>query len=274
MPISASTTLMIQLSFILCEVLVYAYIYKKKYPWHEAKRSLFIALPATIVWSYEEFLTAPMLFRLTDFSIYKLSVSNSLNWILTYIVAEFHFYWVHRMQHRIRWMWADHRVHHSTTDINYFDANRLGWTLYLSFGFLMFFTPFILLGFNPIRLVTCFSIIIFGQFFLHTQVVPKLGFIDRIFNTPSNHRVHHASNKEYIDCNYGGVIMLFDHIFGTYRAERSDIKIKYGLAEADAYSENIFKLNYAEWVKMFSKFKASKGFKNSFLTLFGPPERP
>lgn len=274
MSISPTTTLIIQLIFIVCEILVYAFIYKKKYPWNEVKRSFLIALPAAVVWSYEVIFTWPILIFFKSHSLINLEISEPLAWALAYIAAELHFYSVHRMQHRVHWMWADHRVHHSTTDMNFVDSNRLGWTLYLAFGFFVFYIPFILIGLSPTKLISCFSFIIFCQFFLHTQMFPKFKWIDRIFNTPSNHRVHHASNKEYLDCNYGGVFMIFDHLFGTYRPERSDILIKYGLNESDALSENIFKLNYAEWVKMFKRFKTSRGTKDAFLALFGPPERP
>jgi sterol desaturase/sphingolipid hydroxylase (fatty acid hydroxylase superfamily) len=161
-----------------------------------------------------------------------LSLDLSLNqgWtiLLLFLGIEFFYYWHHRFSHEIRWLWATHAVHHSARHFNLSAAYRLGWTGWLSGNFL-FFMPLCWLGFHPIAIAVGLGFNLIYQFWIHTELIPKLGWLEWVLNTPSHHRVHHASNPEYIDRNYGGVLIIFDRLFGTFTAEQPDRQPTYGL---------------------------------------------
>ncbi|RED51313.1 sterol desaturase family protein [Aestuariispira insulae] len=141
------------------------------------------------------------------------------------LVADFAYYWEHRAAHRVRIFWFSHAVHHSAPKMNVAVAYRFG-----PFEPLMsvpFHAPMVLLGFDPLLVIFAELMVLSYQTWLHTELIGKLGFLDRIFNTPSNHRVHHGSNDAYLDKNYGGILILWDRLFGTYAAEEE--KVVYGL---------------------------------------------
>ncbi len=148
-------------------------------------------------------------------------------WIAYWLIGEFALYWIHRTEHRSRILWASHQVHHSSKDFSFTTAVRMPWTEMLYKPLTGLWAP--LLGFPPIMYpVMGAASLIVGQL-QHTSVVGSLGAADRIFMTPSNHRVHHASNRAYLDRNFGGSTVLFDRLFGTYVAESIDEPPVYGL---------------------------------------------
>ena len=148
--------------------------------------------------------------RLFDFS------STSAPALLgLFLGSEFLYYWQHRASHRIRWMWATHRVHHSPTQFNLTAAIRLGWTGNISGNFL-FFLPLVWIGFHPFAVVAMLGVNLTYQFFIHTEFAPRLGPLEFVLNTPAHHRVHHASNEPCLDKNYGGILIIFDRLFGTF----------------------------------------------------------
>jgi sterol desaturase/sphingolipid hydroxylase (fatty acid hydroxylase superfamily) len=112
---------------------------------------------------------------------------------------------------------------------------------------LVFYLPLAWLGFPPQMILAAYAINLLYQFWIHAEWIPKLGFLEGILNTPSAHRVHHGANLEYLDVNYGGILVIFDRIFGTYRAEREEVKIRYGLVEPQL-SKNPFKILFAQWL--------------------------
>ena len=139
------------------------------------------------------------------------------SWILAVLAADLTYYWMHRFEHEVRVLWAYHSVHHSSPEFNLTTSLRLAWIEGLVEW--MFFVPMILVGFSPVQTVIVLTIVFGYQTWIHTEKVGKLGWADRVFNTPSVHRVHHGSNKQYHDKNYGGILMLWDRLFGTYKNE-------------------------------------------------------
>ena len=138
-------------------------------------------------------------------------------WVLLVLVNDFIYYVFHRLGHRCRFMWAFHVTHHSSQKYNFSVAIRLNlFILPLHFLFML---PLALLGFRPEAILAINSITTLYQLWVHTELVGKLGVLDRIFNTPSNHRVHHGSNPQYLDRNYGAMFIFWDHLFGTYEPE-------------------------------------------------------
>ncbi|MEM8847512.1 MAG: sterol desaturase family protein [Bacteroidota bacterium] len=166
--------------------------------------------------------------------------TNVFTVVLTFFVAEFGFYWYHRLSHEIPLLWTLHHTHHSGMRMNLTTAVRLNW--FGTFVSPLVYIPFVLLGFSAEILILSLAIGLFFQYFLHTEAIGKLGIFEgKFFNTPSAHRVHHGSNEKYIDKNYGGMLIIFDRWFGTYQAETE--KVKYGVTTG-FYSNNPFKLNF------------------------------
>jgi sterol desaturase/sphingolipid hydroxylase (fatty acid hydroxylase superfamily) len=148
--------------------------------------------------------------------------------VALFIGQDFCYYWFHRASHHVRLFWANHAVHHSTNEMNLSAALRIGWTGRL-IGTGVFFVPMIWLGFAPRAVFITLNLALLYQFWLHNDWVPKLGPLEWLLNTPSHHRVHHAANLEYRDKNFGGVLIVFDRLFGTFAAEREGVAIRYGL---------------------------------------------
>jgi len=166
--------------------------------------------------------------------------ANVYTIILTFFVAEFAYYWYHRLNHEIPVLWTLHHTHHSSPWMNLTTAVRLNWLG--KFVSPVFFIPFVLMGCSPEILVGSLALGLFYQFFLHTEAVGRLGFLEGwLLNTPSAHRVHHGSNKKYIDKNFGGMLIIYDRLFGTYEPETE--KVKYGVTTG-FFSHNPIKLNF------------------------------
>ena len=186
-----------------------------------------------------------------------------------FLATEFVYYWHHRATHRIRWMWATHSVHHSATKFNLTAALRLGWTAGLSGDFL-FFLPLAWLGFHPVAIVAMLSANLFYQFFIHTQMAPRLGPLEWILNTPAHHSVHHASNAACLDKNYGGVLILFDRLFGSFAEAPKDEALRFGLV-GGTRTLNPFRIAFGEWIALVRDFRRVDTLKMKWLALFGPP---
>ena len=151
-------------------------------------------------------------------------------WILLFFLDDFSYYWFHRMNHEVRLFWAGHVSHHSSEYMNFGTALRQGVGERLHKFLFWLWLP--LLGFDALMILTMIGINLFYQFWVHTELVNKMPkWFEAIFNTPSHHRVHHASNIRYLDCNHAGVLIIWDKWFGTF-AEETDIeKPVYGLTQ-------------------------------------------
>lgn len=190
---------------------------------------------------------------------------------LLFVAQDFCYYWFHRAAHRIRWCWASHVTHHSSERLNLSTAFRQSITYPIS-GMWLFWLPLALLGFSPTHIVTVVAINLAFQFFVHTQAVGKLGWLEHVFNTPSHHRVHHASNGRYIDRNYAGVLIVWDKLFGTFEPEDEAEPCRYGLVKP-VNSHNPLVLTFHEWGDMLRDALRARGPLARLGQLFGPPER-
>ena len=148
-------------------------------------------------------------------------------WITAALAWDFCYYWFHRFSHEISVLWAAHAVHHQSEDYNLSTALRQTSTGFV-FGWI-FYVPLFVIGFPLEVLVTVNAVNLIYQFWVHTQIVRRMGALDRILVTPSNHRVHHAQNPIYIDKNYGGMLILWDRLFGTFQDERDDEPVIFGV---------------------------------------------
>jgi len=166
----------------------------------------------------------------TTFNLKLLPLDSWVTWVVGFVLYDLTYYVQHRLHHEIKLLWATHIVHHHGEEFNLSTALRQTSTGWLWKW--MFYIPMIVIGVPAEVFITVGGLNLLYQFWVHTEHIPKLGFIEKIFVTPSNHRVHHAKNPEYIDANYGGVFILWDRMFGTYIEEKENIKPVYGTVKA------------------------------------------
>lgn len=146
----------------------------------------------------------------------RFATDGITGWIFVIVGWDFLYYWYHRAGHEIRLLWAAHVNHHSSRRYNLSTALRQTWTPFAS---VLFFVPLAVAGFSAEQILTAGAINLLYQFWIHTETIDRLGPFEWIFNTPSHHRVHHATNTAYIDRNYAGIFILWDRAFGTFAAE-------------------------------------------------------
>jgi sterol desaturase/sphingolipid hydroxylase (fatty acid hydroxylase superfamily) len=166
-----------------------------------------------------------------------------LAWAAVLFADDFAYYWFHRVHHESRLFWASHVIHHSSQHYNLSTAVRQTWTPFTAWAF---WAPLAMLGFHPVLIVTANSISLLYQFFIHTEAVDKLGPLEWVLNTPSHHRVHHGSNPRYLDKNYGGILIVWDRLFGTFQAELAEDPPVYGLTR-NLRTFNPVRIAFAEY---------------------------
>jgi sterol desaturase/sphingolipid hydroxylase (fatty acid hydroxylase superfamily) len=191
------------------------------------------------------------------------------SWLLLLIGEEWCYYWYHRTSHTVRWFWATHAVHHSPNELNFASAYRLGWTGTLT-GTPLFFLPLVWLGFPPMLVIAALGINLLYQFWLHAEWIPTLGWLEWVFNTPSHHRVHHASNIGYLDANFGGIVIVFDRLFGTLVTEHPDTPCRYGLVKP-LHSYNPLYVAFHEWLAMLRDIRSARSLRDTIGYVFGKP---
>jgi sterol desaturase/sphingolipid hydroxylase (fatty acid hydroxylase superfamily) len=243
------------------------------YPWQNAGVSFLMTIGHFI----SQAATHGLIFGIIAAFVYKIrlttipvSFHNWVSLIVLFLLVDLGFYVEHRCSHRIRLLWASHCVHHSSEKMQATTAFRLSWTPILS-GVFLFYLPIVWIGYDPVWVYGMVSISLSYQFFVHTELVPRVGWLEWLINTPSAHRVHHASNPEYLDKNYGGVLLIWDHLFSSYQAELPDVKIRYGLAHPRSAPNNPFIIAYEElWLTLKAAFRA-ESMRAGLARLWGPP---
>jgi len=186
-----------------------------------------------------------------------------------FVGQEFCYYWFHRASHRIRWFWTNHAVHHSSNQLNLAASYRSAVFGKLA-GEGIFFVPLVWLGFPPNLVLLMLALNLVYQTWVHVTWIPKLGWLEFILNTASAHRVHHAANVEYLDANYGGVLIVFDRLFGTYVEERADVPCRYGLVHPQT-SHNWLRVEFDQWRALFKDLLAARSLRAFLGLLMLPP---
>jgi len=214
-------------------------------------------------------LTLALHFYLYQFRILDLAslIPPWLMWILAFILIDLVFYIYHRISHRSRFLWAIHMSHHSSQEMNFAVSFRQAWLGPISK--IPFFITLPLIGLDPTIIAVAGVISTLWGVFGHTKAIGKLGPIEWIFNTPSHHRVHHGANKQYIDKNYGNLLIIWDRFFGTFEPEKANVK--YGLVK-NVNTFNPVKITLMEWKSIFADIRKASNFKESFKIFFGPPK--
>ncbi|MGF6757141.1 sterol desaturase family protein [Paraburkholderia sp. GAS42] len=241
--------------FIVAVSLIEAWVLTRKnrntatpFDWYEVWISLADLVGRKLVALLPLSLATPVFAFAWDHRLFTVTINSALMVLLLFIGQEFCYYWYHRASHRIRFFWATHAVHHSPNQLTLSSAYRLGLTGKLT-GSAIFFTPLVWLGVRPEVVLATLMFNLLYQFWLHNTWTPKLGWLEYVFNTPSAHRVHHASNVDYLDANYGGVLIVFDRLFGTYVEERADEPCRYGLV-TPTRSRNPLVVEFEHWVSL------------------------
>jgi len=160
------------------------------------------------------------------FRLFDLPVDSLVVWIAALIAYDFFYYWQHRLGHEVNVLWAAHVVHHQSEHFNLSTALRQTSSGFL-FGW-VFYLPMALAGVPPLVFAVVALIDLLYQYWIHTEQIGRLGWFDRVFASPSNHRVHHGVNDLYVDRNYGGILILWDRLFGTFQEERDEEPVRYG----------------------------------------------
>lgn len=190
--------------------------------------------------------------------------------LLLFLGQDFLYYWFHRASHRIRWLWASHVVHHSSERLNLSTAFRQSLTYPIS-GMWVFWLPLALVGFHPKQVLLIVAVNLAYQFFVHTEAVRRLGPLERILNTPSHHRVHHARNRAYLDRNFGGVLIIWDKLFGTFTPENEANPPEYGI-HRQIHTNNVLTMIFHEWRNMLADALRPGPLWLRLKHLWAPPE--
>ncbi len=186
--------------------------------------------------------------------------------VLAFFVADFVYYWEHRIAHQVRLLWTQHAVHHSSRDLNIATAFRFGpleglWALIIHL-------PMVFLGFPPEMVFFGGITVLAYQTWLHTEAIGRLGPLEAVLNTPSHHRVHHGADAKYLDRNYGGVLIIWDRLFGTFQAEEE--RPRYGLVR-DFDSRNPVRVWFSELPGLVHDLKSARSPRDVWQYLFGRP---
>ncbi len=189
-------------------------------------------------------------------------------WLLAFFCEDFSYYLFHRNSHVIRFFWASHVVHHSSRKYNLSTALRQTWTGNFM-GTFLFWCWMPLVGFEPVMILTLQSISLLYQFWIHTEAINKMPrWFEAVMNTPSHHRVHHASDLKYLDKNHAGILIIWDRMFGTFQPEEE--RPTYGLTK-NINTFNPIKIAFIEWINLGKDIRRGKSLSNAVKYLLNPP---
>jgi sterol desaturase/sphingolipid hydroxylase (fatty acid hydroxylase superfamily) len=258
----------IVLAMIFVEILISNWQQKNYYKTQDTLCTIGLLAGNIIVAFSIKGLILALHFYLYQYKIFELSgmLPLWLFWILTFVVIDLVFYIYHRMSHRIRFLWAIHLSHHSSEEMNFAVSFRQAW--FGPISKIPFFMVLPLLGFDPTIIAAAGVISTLWGIVGHTQIIGKLGVLEWIFNTPSHHRVHHGSNEQYIDKNYGNLLIIWDRMFGTFEPEKE--KVKFGLVN-NVNTFNPTKITFMAWSSMIEDINNKQSLGEALRIIFGPP---
>ncbi|MCP3787130.1 sterol desaturase family protein [Micromonospora sp. A3M-1-15] len=239
---------------------------ERGYELRDTTTSLSMGLGSQIIGFPWKLLTVGVYAALWTVAPVHLSPGHWWTWVIVFFADDFAYYWFHRLHHEVRVLWASHVVHHSSVYYNLSTALRQSWTPMTS---LPFWLPLALLGIPPWMIFLQQSVSLLYQFFLHTERVGVLARpIEFVFNTPSHHRVHHGSNAEYLDRNYGGILIVWDRLFGSFEPERAPAR--YGLTK-NIQTFNPLRVATHEFAAIWSDVRHATSWRQRLGYLFGRP---
>ncbi|MCK6521678.1 sterol desaturase family protein [Myxococcota bacterium] len=200
-------------------------------------------------------------------SFVDLSEKPVLGWALAFIGVDFFYYWYHRFSHRVNFAWATHVVHHQSEEYNLIVALRQSWFTNL-YGFL-FYLPLALVGVTTTQFAISMAVSLVYQFWIHTRLIQRMGWLELVLNTPSHHRVHHGRDERYLDCNYAAALIIWDRMFGTFTPE--DAEPNYGTVQRFRSYDPLW-ANIEPFVTLWRRSRAMPSLKDALWLWFAPPE--
>lgn len=256
-------------ALVLLEMLLVRRTGRGAYDWRDTGTSLTLGLGSTLAGA----LTAGAVFAIAMWAWQFRLFDIPYAWwafLLAFVLDDLAYYVFHRSAHRVRWFWASHVIHHSSQHYNLSTALRQTWTGFLSVSFL-FRLPLFLIGFPPAMVFFVAGLNLVYQFWIHTEQVGRLPrWVEAVMNTPSHHRVHHATNPRYLDRNYAGVFIVWDRLFGTFEPERDDEPPRYGVIR-NLPSFNPLWAAVHEWVAIGRDVARARSLRDLLGYCFGPP---
>ncbi len=255
---------------MLVEILIARYRGTARYETRDTLASLVMGVGSIVAGMLIGFIAFRALFYFYQFRIFDLEMSA---WVFAvcFVLDDLRYYWFHRFSHRIRWAWAAHVNHHTSQHYNLSTALRQTWTGVLT-GMFVLSVPLVLLGFHPGLIAFANGFNLVYQFWIHTEVIKRLPkWFEAVFNTPSHHRVHHATNARYLDANYAGTLIIWDRLFGSFVAEDDRTVLKYGIVQNLA-TFNPLKIAFHEWINMLrDAARPGLALRHRAAYLFAPP---
>ncbi len=253
---------------LLAEVLVTAREQRDYYDAKDTAGSLAMGIGNVVVGLVGKALVFASYSLVYRFRLLTVDMTQWWAWLLLFFADDFSYYWFHRISHTSRYFWASHVVHHSSQKYNLGTALRQTWTGTLT-GAFIFWLWLPLLGFSPVAVMTMQAISLLYQFWIHTEFIRRLPApIEFIFNTPSHHRVHHATNLAYLDKNHAGILIIWDRLFGTFEPEVE--RPVYGLTK-NLRTHNPVRIAFHEWTDIGRDLRRAGSFRNAMGYLFGSP---
>ncbi len=248
--------------------ILFSYFHKKHY--YSTKGVLANIYLTVLNMSLDILLRGVCLFVLNYFFQYRVMELHNqyLYWGVLLITQDFMFYWLHRVDHFVRFFWAAHVTHHSSEEFNLTIGFRS--SVFQPVYRFFYFIPLAFLGFKGIDILFMYAATQIYGILIHTRTVGKLGFLESFLSTPSHHRVHHGSNVKYLDKNMGMVFIFWDKLFGTFEEEDINEPVVYGLTE-NIKTYHPLKLVFHEWIAIWQDLQKSSSLKAKWMYVFGPP---
>jgi sterol desaturase/sphingolipid hydroxylase (fatty acid hydroxylase superfamily) len=240
-----------------------------RYEARDATASLLMGLGRTIAAAVTGALGAAAMVWVHQFALYEIGWVWWA-WVACFLAEDLCYYWFHRISHERRWFWASHVVHHSSQHYNLSTALRQTWTGSVSMSF-VFWLPMAFIGFEPAMIAFFSGLSLIYQFWIHTEAIKRMpDWFEAVFNTPSHHRVHHATNPVYLDANYAGVLIIWDRLFETFVAEDDGEPARYGII-ANLATFNPFRIAFHEWAGMIGDVARARTWRERLGFVLGPP---
>lgn len=255
---------------VIAEMLYARFTGRARFETRDTAASLAMGLGSTIIGAIFAFMTVAIARALEPFAPFHVGWSW---WTVgaCFVLDDLRYYWWHRAAHRIRWMWCEHVNHHSSRHYNLSTALRQPWGGFLDLPGLLFIAPLVLIGFPLPMIVFAHGINLVYQFWIHTEIVGRFPrWFEWAMNTPSHHRVHHATNARYLDANYAGVFIVWDRMFGTFVAETQEDPPRYGIV-GNIASYNPLKIALHGWVALAGDLMKARSAREVLCYLFAPP---
>jgi sterol desaturase/sphingolipid hydroxylase (fatty acid hydroxylase superfamily) len=237
------------------------------YEWHDSWASIGMGIGVVFIGLVMKAIALAFYTWLYQYRLFTLPW-NALTGLAILFADDFTFYWHHRISHEVRFFWAAHINHHSSQYYNLATALRQSWGEDVYKFIWWAWLP--LVGFDPIMIMIMQSISLIYQFWIHTQIIDKMGVLEYFMNTPSHHRVHHGSNVRYLDRNHAGILIIWDKIFGTFEPENPKEPVVYGIT-TNIETYNLLKIATHEYQALWNDVKNAATWRDRFNYLFKAP---